>query len=143
MPGPGSGKSRLSLILTSPSRHMPEMSDSTTDMGAIDSSAATNTTGASVISGGLWNSLNQTLPQGFALVISVAAARFLGPWTSPNSVWPSRSSSACPESTVGRRALLLPEDNCAPQVGRSATSLRGAHTDTFPDVPNAAFDQLN
>jgi O-antigen/teichoic acid export membrane protein/glycosyltransferase involved in cell wall biosynthesis len=83
---------------------MPEMSDSTTDpgaidspaaasttdpgaidspaaasTGAIDSPAATNTTGASVISGGLWNSLNQTLPQGFALVISVAAARFLGP----------------------------------------------------------------
>lgn len=58
---------------------MPEMSDSTTDLGAIDSPAAANTTGASVISGGLWNSLNQTLPQGFALVISVAAARFLGP----------------------------------------------------------------
>ncbi len=58
---------------------MPEMSDSTTDLGAIDSPAAANTTGASVISGGLWNSLNQTLPQGFALAISVAAARFLGP----------------------------------------------------------------
>jgi O-antigen/teichoic acid export membrane protein len=41
--------------------------------------AATRTTGASVILGGLWNSLSQVLPQGFALIISIAAARFLGP----------------------------------------------------------------
>jgi glycosyltransferase involved in cell wall biosynthesis/O-antigen/teichoic acid export membrane protein len=60
---------------------MPEMSDSTTGQPApeIESQAATNTTGASVISGGLWNSLSQSLPQAFALVISIAAARFLGP----------------------------------------------------------------
>ncbi|HXA55265.1 MAG TPA: glycosyltransferase [Solirubrobacteraceae bacterium] len=47
--------------------------------GAVDSAAAIGTTGASVISGGLWNTLSQSLPQGFALIISVAAARFLGP----------------------------------------------------------------
>jgi glycosyltransferase involved in cell wall biosynthesis/O-antigen/teichoic acid export membrane protein len=45
----------------------------------IGSHAALSTTGASVVSGGLWNTLSQALPQGFALIISVAAARFLGP----------------------------------------------------------------
>jgi glycosyltransferase involved in cell wall biosynthesis/O-antigen/teichoic acid export membrane protein len=45
----------------------------------IRSEAATATTGASVIFGGLWNSLSQGLPQIFSLVISVAAARYLGP----------------------------------------------------------------
>jgi glycosyltransferase involved in cell wall biosynthesis/O-antigen/teichoic acid export membrane protein len=46
---------------------------------AIKSEAATGTTGLSVISGGIWNSFSQALPQGFALIISVAAARYLGP----------------------------------------------------------------
>lgn len=41
--------------------------------------AAAGTTGASVTSSGLWNSFSQVLPQGFALAISIAAARFLGP----------------------------------------------------------------
>ena len=45
----------------------------------IDSQAAAGTTGLSVIAGGIWNSFSQALPQGFALIISVAAARFLGP----------------------------------------------------------------
>jgi glycosyltransferase involved in cell wall biosynthesis/O-antigen/teichoic acid export membrane protein len=45
----------------------------------IRSEAAIATTGASVIFGSLWNSLSQTLPQLFSLIISVAAARFLGP----------------------------------------------------------------
>ena len=46
---------------------------------AIESEAATGTTGLSVISGGIWNSFSQALPQGFALIVSVAAARYLGP----------------------------------------------------------------
>lgn len=37
------------------------------------------TTGASVIRGGLWMVLSRTLPQLYALVISIAAARYLGP----------------------------------------------------------------
>jgi glycosyltransferase involved in cell wall biosynthesis/O-antigen/teichoic acid export membrane protein len=45
----------------------------------IDSEAATNTTGLSVIAGGIWNSFSQALPQGFALIVSIAAARYLGP----------------------------------------------------------------
>jgi glycosyltransferase involved in cell wall biosynthesis/O-antigen/teichoic acid export membrane protein len=46
---------------------------------AIGSKAAAGTTGASVILSGLWNSLSQALPQVFSLIISIAAARFLGP----------------------------------------------------------------
>ncbi|HTA98483.1 MAG TPA: glycosyltransferase [Solirubrobacteraceae bacterium] len=45
----------------------------------IDSEAATSTTGLSVIAGGIWNSFSQALPQGFSLIVSVAAARYLGP----------------------------------------------------------------
>jgi glycosyltransferase involved in cell wall biosynthesis/O-antigen/teichoic acid export membrane protein len=45
----------------------------------IDSEAATSTTGLSVIAGGIWNSFSQALPQGFALIVSIAAARYLGP----------------------------------------------------------------
>ena len=41
--------------------------------------AATETTGRSVIVNGLWNSFSQSLPQAFSLIISIAAARFLGP----------------------------------------------------------------
>jgi O-antigen/teichoic acid export membrane protein len=37
------------------------------------------TTGASVVRGGLWKMLSNALPQVYALVISVAAARYLGP----------------------------------------------------------------
>lgn len=37
------------------------------------------TTGASVVRGGLWMVLSNTLPQIYALVISIAAARYLGP----------------------------------------------------------------
>jgi O-antigen/teichoic acid export membrane protein len=37
------------------------------------------TTGSSVVRGGLWKMLSNALPQVYALVISVAAARYLGP----------------------------------------------------------------
>ncbi|MGO9283340.1 hypothetical protein, partial [Mycobacterium sp.] len=40
-------------------------------------------------------------------------------------------------------ADLLPEDNYASQVGWSATSLRRAHTVTFPDERNAATTYLS
>jgi O-antigen/teichoic acid export membrane protein len=41
--------------------------------------AAAQTTGASVVRGGMWNLVARTLPQVYVLVISVVAARFLGP----------------------------------------------------------------
>jgi O-antigen/teichoic acid export membrane protein len=37
------------------------------------------TTGSSIVRGGLWKMLSNSLPQVYALVISVAAARYLGP----------------------------------------------------------------
>lgn len=40
---------------------------------------ASGTTGMSVMRGGIWNGVSLTLPQLWSLVISVAAARFLGP----------------------------------------------------------------
>lgn len=43
------------------------------------SDAANRTTGASLLRGGAWLSVALVLPQMFTLVISVAAARFLGP----------------------------------------------------------------
>jgi glycosyltransferase involved in cell wall biosynthesis/O-antigen/teichoic acid export membrane protein len=49
----------------------------TDDPVGIDAAAAT--TGASVIRGGLWSLVSGLLPQMFTLVLSVAAARFLGP----------------------------------------------------------------
>lgn len=41
--------------------------------------AARATTGASVIRGGLWNATSRFVPQLYTLVLSIAAARFLGP----------------------------------------------------------------
>lgn len=41
--------------------------------------AAAETTGATVLSGGVWKAASLTLPQLYALVQSVVAARFLGP----------------------------------------------------------------
>lgn len=41
--------------------------------------AAARTTGASVVRGGVWNVAARALPQVYVLIISVAAARFLGP----------------------------------------------------------------
>jgi hypothetical protein len=40
--------------------------------------AAARTTGASVVRGGIWNLVARVLPQVYVLIISVAAARFLG-----------------------------------------------------------------
>ena len=44
-----------------------------------DSEAARATTGRSVLSGGLWYVTSYAIPQGYTLVISIFAARFLGP----------------------------------------------------------------
>ena len=44
-----------------------------------DSDAARATTGRSVLSGGLWYVTSYAIPQGYTLVISIFAARFLGP----------------------------------------------------------------
>lgn len=41
--------------------------------------AAAATTGATVLSGGLWHASSLVLPQAYTIVISVVAARFLGP----------------------------------------------------------------
>src|SRR6266516_369552 len=41
--------------------------------------AAAATTGATVLSGGAWKAASLTLPQLYALVQSIVAARFLGP----------------------------------------------------------------
>ena len=43
------------------------------------SSAAEATTGQTVLTGGLWHGLGLLLPQLYTVVISVAAARILGP----------------------------------------------------------------
>ena len=44
-----------------------------------DADAAARTTGHGVLVGSLWNSVSQVLPQAYVLIISVAAARYLGP----------------------------------------------------------------
>ncbi|MBK9179268.1 MAG: polysaccharide biosynthesis C-terminal domain-containing protein [Acidimicrobiales bacterium] len=44
-----------------------------------EADAARMTTGASVLRGGVWNSASQLLPQAYTLVMSVVAARVLGP----------------------------------------------------------------
>ena len=46
---------------------------------SADDDVVVMTTGRSVLSGGLWNGLNSTLPQLYTLVQSVVAARILGP----------------------------------------------------------------
>ena len=43
------------------------------------SDAAARTTGASLFSGSIWNSVAGLLPQFYTVAISIAAARFLGP----------------------------------------------------------------
>jgi O-antigen/teichoic acid export membrane protein len=43
------------------------------------SKAARATTGRSVLSGGLWYVASYAIPQGYTLVVSIVAARFLGP----------------------------------------------------------------
>jgi O-antigen/teichoic acid export membrane protein len=50
-----------------------------TDPEPIDPSAATATTGSSVLRGSFWNVASTILPQLFVLVMSIVAARFLGP----------------------------------------------------------------
>ncbi|HUK94735.1 MAG TPA: polysaccharide biosynthesis C-terminal domain-containing protein [Gaiellaceae bacterium] len=47
--------------------------------GTQESEAARATTGRSVLSGGLWYVTSYAIPQGYTLVISIFAARFLGP----------------------------------------------------------------
>ena len=42
------------------------------------SAAADATTGRSVLAGGLWNLASYGVPQAYTLVVSIAAARFLG-----------------------------------------------------------------
>ena len=48
-------------------------------MSKHESEAARATTGRSVLSGGLWYVASYSIPQGYTLVISIVAARFLGP----------------------------------------------------------------
>ena len=50
-----------------------------TDPTAAPQFGAEATTGASVVRGGLWKMLSNALPQLYALVLSIAAARYLGP----------------------------------------------------------------
>jgi O-antigen/teichoic acid export membrane protein len=47
--------------------------------GVTHSPAAEATTGASVLRGGAWNFFSRLLPQLYVLIVSVVAARFLGP----------------------------------------------------------------
>ena len=47
--------------------------------GNVESEAARATTGRSVLRGGLWFVASYAIPQGYTLVISIVAARFLGP----------------------------------------------------------------
>jgi O-antigen/teichoic acid export membrane protein len=51
----------------------------TTDPEPVASDAAAATTGGSVLRGSFWNVASSILPQFFVLVMSVVAARFLGP----------------------------------------------------------------
>lgn len=46
---------------------------------SVPSEAATRTTGVSVLGGGLWNMASRAIPQIYLLVVSIAAARYLGP----------------------------------------------------------------
>src|SRR3954470_2126896 len=41
--------------------------------------AASQTTAASLVRGGLWTALSHVMPQLYILAVSIAAARFLGP----------------------------------------------------------------
>ena len=45
----------------------------------MPSEAARATTGRSVVSGGLWYVASYAIPQGYTLIVSIVAARFLGP----------------------------------------------------------------
>jgi O-antigen/teichoic acid export membrane protein len=45
----------------------------------VPSEAARATTGRSVLSGGLWYVASYAVPQGYTLIVSIVAARFLGP----------------------------------------------------------------
>ena len=45
----------------------------------MPSEAARATTGRSVLSGGLWYVASYAIPQGYTLIVSIVAARFLGP----------------------------------------------------------------
>lgn len=47
--------------------------------GALGGDAAARTTGRSVLGGGIWHVASSLLPQGFTLIISIVAARALGP----------------------------------------------------------------
>lgn len=60
---------------TTPSHSTPEAAAG----GGPPSSAATATTAASVTRGGLWVTVALVLPQLYTLVVSIAAARYLGP----------------------------------------------------------------
>src|SRR3954464_12195262 len=48
-------------------------------MSKHESEAARTTTGRSVLSGGLWYVASYGIPQGYTLIVSIVAARFLGP----------------------------------------------------------------
>src|SRR4051812_19001216 len=48
-------------------------------MSKHESEAARATTGRSVLSGGLWYVASYGIPQGYTLIVSIVAARFLGP----------------------------------------------------------------
>jgi O-antigen/teichoic acid export membrane protein len=50
-----------------------------TEPDPIRSEAADATTGSSVLRGSFWNSISSVLPQFFLLLMSIVAARFLGP----------------------------------------------------------------
>ena len=45
----------------------------------MPSEAARATTGRSVVSGGLWYVASYGIPQGYTLIVSIVAARYLGP----------------------------------------------------------------
>jgi O-antigen/teichoic acid export membrane protein len=55
-----------------PSRSGPEPEQ-------VESDTAASTTGRSVLAGGLWHLASYGIPQAYLLVVSIAAARFLGP----------------------------------------------------------------
>src|SRR3954463_13546094 len=48
-------------------------------MTVENTAPAEPTTGATVVRGGLWTLVSKLLPQAFVAVVSIAAARFLGP----------------------------------------------------------------
>src|SRR5581483_826541 len=62
----------------------PERGVSNTSSGPVSEptdrpDAASATTGRSVVQGGLWYLASYGIPQGYTLVLSIVAARFLGP----------------------------------------------------------------